>query len=352
MISLISPQPLPEIPTQDKRSLPLDIRQATVDLHAQYSTHSLVALLLKEGGANFVRSAHYPPDTAFLDACDELGIMILDSIPGWQNYNSATQFVNDSYNDVREMIRRDRNHPAVILSEVSLNETNVPDSYAQMTTSITHTEYPGTQAFAYGGNTADSGTIFDVQNASYSTSGPAALLMREYGDFDFGGEQSTSRSTRSDGEAAMLLGASEKQQDYNNYLTPNANYTLAGAASWCGFDYNRGKETFPCYAGLMDLTRIPKFVYYFYQSQRDPSVTFANVSSGPMVYIANWWTSNSPTSVTIFSNCTKVNLYLNNTLVASQSPDTGGNNTYVPHPPFTFSGLSWKAGTRNIYHHQ
>jgi beta-galactosidase len=303
------------------------------------------ALILKEGGANFVRSAHYPPHPAFLDACDELGIMVMDSIPGWQYYNTATQFVNDSYNDVRSMIRRDRNHPAVILWEVSLNETTVPDSYAQMTHSITHAEYPGSQAFSYGGNTTDAGSIFDVQNAGYSTTGPAALLIREYGDWEYGGNQSTSRSIRSDGEAAMLLSASNKQQSLNSYLTPNSSYVLAGQATWSGFDYNRGYNPTIAYCGLVDLFRIPKFVYYFFQSQRDPSVTLAGVNSGPMVYIASWWSSTSPKSVTVYSNCSQVKLYLNNTLIATQSPDTGSNDTYLYHAPFTFNNLTWASGT-------
>jgi Cellulose binding domain/Glycosyl hydrolases family 2, TIM barrel domain/Glycosyl hydrolases family 2/Glycosyl hydrolases family 2, sugar binding domain/Glycoside hydrolase family 2 C-terminal domain 5 len=303
------------------------------------------ALLLKEGGANFVRSAHYPPDPAFLDACDELGIMVMDSIPGWQYYNTDAQFVNNSYNDVREMIRRDRNHPSVILWEVSLNETSVPTSYEQMTYSITHAEYPGSQTFSYGGNTSDAGTIFEVQNAGYSTSGPAALLEREYGDWEFGGNSSTSRSIRSQGEAAMLLSASNKQGELNSYRTPNSSYTLAGWATWSGFDYNRGYSSVIAYCGLVDLFRIPKFVYYFYQSQRNPSVTFANVNSGPMVYIANWWTSTSPTSVIVYSNCSQVKLYLNNTLLATQSPDSGNSDTYLAHAPFTFSGYTWQTGT-------
>jgi beta-galactosidase len=143
----------------------------------------------------------------------------------------------------------------------------------------------------------------------------------------------------------MLLSTSNKQGEYNTFLAPNSSYTLAGQATWSGFDYNRGYQPGIAYTGLMDLFRIPKFVYYFYQSQRSPSVTFANVNSGPMVYIANWWTSTSPTNVTVYSNCSQVKLYLNNTLIATQSPDKGSGVTHMPHLPFTFSGLTWRAGT-------
>ncbi|MFI9105410.1 glycoside hydrolase family 2 TIM barrel-domain containing protein [Streptomyces fildesensis] len=249
------------------------------------------ARLIKESGANFVRSAHYPPHPAFLDACDELGLMVMDSIPGWQNWNDDPRFRENSYNDTRTMIRRDRNHPSVVLWEVSLNETAVPDDYARRQVAITHAEYPSGQGFAYGGNTPDTGTVFDVQNADTPTPGPAALLYREYGDWSFGGENSTSRCTRADGEQAMLLAAANKQQTYSQLLTPGRwpDATLAGIATWSAVDYNRGLNQRTCYSGLVDLFRIPKFVHHFYRSQRDPAVVRPDVASGPMVHIAHWW---------------------------------------------------------------
>ncbi|MEM6703107.1 MAG: glycoside hydrolase family 2 TIM barrel-domain containing protein [Acidobacteriota bacterium] len=68
------------------------------------------ARLLKTLHINAVRASHYPPDRAFLDACDELGLYVLDELPGWQ----------DAYGTeagtplVRELVRRDVNHPSVI----------------------------------------------------------------------------------------------------------------------------------------------------------------------------------------------------------------------------------------------
>lgn len=60
---------------------------------------------------NAVRTSHYPPDRAFLEACDEAGLYVLDELPGW----------HDAYDErvgaaiLRAMLRRDRNHPSVIL---------------------------------------------------------------------------------------------------------------------------------------------------------------------------------------------------------------------------------------------
>jgi len=69
------------------------------------------AELLRALHLNAVRTAHYPPEPAFLEACDELGIYVLDELPGW----------HDAYTDeagaplVREMVVRDANHPSVVL---------------------------------------------------------------------------------------------------------------------------------------------------------------------------------------------------------------------------------------------
>jgi beta-galactosidase len=322
------------------------------------------ALLIRRSGANFVRSAHYPPDPAFLDACDEVGLMVLDSIPGWQYWSDDPDFAARSHDDLRTMIRRDRNHPSVIAWDATLNETysgNTP--YEQQQHAIAHEEYPGDQLFAYGGNGAyDEGRadarIFEVQNAYWShpepgdppqSSPPAALLWREYGDWEFGGnDHNTSRTTRADGEQAMLRTVRNKQSELSAFTAPGyfGSGTLAGLATWSAFDYNRGADATPCYSGLLDLFRVPKFAFWFYQSQRDPRVRQDGVSDGPMLYIANWWqppADSGPVTVVVFSNCDEVELFRNGTSVARQRPDHGEIDARVPHPPFTFA-LGYEPG--------
>ena len=305
------------------------------------------AVLIRRSGANFVRSAHYPPHPAFLDACDEVGLLVLDSIPGWQYWNDDPDFAARSHDDLRTMIRRDRNHPSVILWDATLNETyqgNTP--YEQEQHRIAHEEYPGDQMFAYGGNGAyDAGRadarIFEVQNAYWShpepddppqSSPPAALLWREYGDWEFGGnDHNTSRTTRADGQDAMLQTVRNKQSGLSRYLTPGyfGSGTLAGLATWSAFDYNRGFDATTCYSGLMDLFRVPKFAFWFFRSQRDPR------REGPTLYVANWWHQHTD-SVVVYANCDEVELFRDGRSVARQRPDSGGSNERVPHPPFTF----------------
>ncbi|TCP54181.1 beta-galactosidase [Tamaricihabitans halophyticus] len=80
------------------------------------------ALILKEHGHNMVRCTVYPQDESFLDACDELGLLVYAEAPGW-GYLGDVQWQDRSARDVHDMIRRDRNHPSIVLWGVRLNET-------------------------------------------------------------------------------------------------------------------------------------------------------------------------------------------------------------------------------------
>ncbi len=327
------------------------------------------AFKIKEAGLNFIRLSHYPQDPAFLDACDELGIMVQAPIPGWQMFRSNDSFVTQSNQDVRELIRRDRNHPCIVFWEPNLNESSgQPESFMRANYEIAHAEYPGDQCFTFGdGYPKKHGWDWDVQG-----------FAREYGDFNFGGNESTTRQTRSKGEKAML------QQTWNFLWSLNAlnkafddpNSTFLGAATWCMFDYNRGYDKNPCWAGMMDIYRLPKFTTNFFQSQRDPRLKLAGVDSGPTITIANFWTPRKdPGKVVVFSNCQEVELQLNGRTIRRQKPDSGpdsdyspkvgvnfetngqggynstggnpfdgGNANHLAHPPFTFANILWQAG--------
>ena len=104
------------------------------------------------------------------------------------------------------------------------------------------------------------------------------------------------------------------------------------------YDYNRGYHPDIEYSGIMDIFRLPKFGYYFYQSQRD-------VSDGKVLEIATWWTKKSPLDVKVFGNVDEVKLFLNDKLIATQKPDTGKNTDKLKHPPFTFKIPTFEAGT-------
>lgn len=132
-------------------------------------------------------------------------------------------------------------------------------------------------------------------------------------------------------------------EGYFDWAGLNANPRIAGHSVWSFSDNNRGMDSDPAYSGLVDLDRYPKFNYYFFQSQRNPDVKLSGIDSGPMVYIANYWTPSSSRNVTVTSNTQQIKLYLNNKLIDTRSPDSGLK--YVAHPTFTFNNVPWSAGT-------
>ncbi|RAW11122.1 glycoside hydrolase family 2 protein [Phytoactinopolyspora halophila] len=88
-------------------------------------------LLRNELNCNAVRCAHYPQSAAFMDACDELGMLVFEEIPGWQ-YVGDEAWRDLAVRDVEVMVRRNRNRPSVILWGVRINESgNFPDFYAR-----------------------------------------------------------------------------------------------------------------------------------------------------------------------------------------------------------------------------
>ncbi len=84
---------------------------------------------IKDAGFDYIRLSHYPHSPAFLDACDELGLVVMNCIPGWQYFGRDPAFAELQYRNSRELVRRDRNRPSVILWEVSLNETEMPAEF-------------------------------------------------------------------------------------------------------------------------------------------------------------------------------------------------------------------------------
>jgi len=236
------------------------------------------------------------------------------------------------------MIRRDRNHPSVILWELSLNETGFDADFARNAMQIGHEEFPGDQCFVAGWKFPE---IYDVfiqasQHGARAYTGVTPLVISEYGHWDYNRPEGNSSDVdRQNGERAMLRQARNHQESLNlNRALPS----LSGDGLWVATDF----QCFP--SGVMDYFRLPKLSYYFFQSQRNPNLIIKNVDSGPMVYIVNYWTAASPDTVTVFSNCERVELYLNGCLVGSQLPDSGALTANLAHPPFTFTNIPWERG--------
>jgi beta-galactosidase len=303
------------------------------------SAHFRDAKKLRDAGFTSYR-CHYPQDPAFMDACDELGLLAIVSNPGWQ-FVGDELFRERVYQGAREMIRRDRNRPSVLLWEAQLNETDNSSVAAELYR-IVHEEYPGEDCYASGDRVTQAIPGFHGWDVEYSRNdGTKPLWVREWGDQvdNWTDQQGSARVPREWGETPMLVQASRHLQvldeiyaKLNAPLDPGMART-AGADLWAGIDYYRGYNHQPFYGSPLDVFRLPKFDYYLFQSQRPPDPKASEAGSGPMVFIANFATFQSPTTITVFSNCEEVRLTQNGKPVATQKPDSG---YHLPHPPFTF----------------
>jgi len=311
---------------------------------------------IKDAGFDYIRLSHYPHAPAFMDACDELGLVVMDCIPGWQFFNrDDPQFTEIQYDNCRRMIRRDRNHPCVILWEVSLNETSMPDEFIRVTHAIGHEELPGDQTYTCGWTEGYDVFIQARQHGGCRDVTDRACVISEYGDWEYyaqnaGLEQDTwadlaadeanSRQLRWHGEAALLQQATNFQEAHNDNLK-----TIAFADGlWVMFDYNRGYAPDIESSGCMDLFRLPKFSQAFFRSQRPASEVLPTADSGAMAFIASYWKPDSSLDVRVFSNCDDVELRLNGTLVERRRPDANRISTHLAHPPFTFQLKRFEPG--------
>lgn len=313
---------------------------------------------IRDNGFNTVRLGHYPQDPSVLEACDELGLLVIEPISGWQFFNKAQGFVDHTYKDIRDLIRRDRNHPSVIMWETTLNESWPPKSWKDQAVRIAHEEFPGDQCYTSGDTYGYDG--FDVcyndwkegYNRPNTTSKPG--FIREYYDYEFGGHYSTTRVTRGDGDYALMQNAWNAQWSHNRYRAYYP-WTIGGAV-WSMYDYNRGCCDNICYSGLADLFRLPKFGLLYFRTQMKEG-TFT--PAGPMTYevfINSHWLEGSSDTLQVYGNVDEVKLQLNGRVIARQYPDDkpstseyvsrpdGGNAENIDFPPFTFFNVNWERG--------
>ena len=324
------------------------------------SAHWRDAKKLRDLGMRVIRNAHCPQDPAFMDACDELGLFVIDNVPGWQFWNKEPQFEQYIYDDIRHLVRRDRNHPCVWFWEPTLNETRFPASFADNALRLVAEEYPYKGAYSsydveartksnevypiqYTHPTEGCGSIY--ANKSLNLRDDVTYFTREFGDCvdDWNSHNSPSRVARNWGEIPMLVQAQHYANPPYKYTALDVLYRVfpdhIGGCLWHSFDHQRGYHPDPFYGGVADIFRQPKYSYYMFMSQRPPLKQENRLyETGPMVYIAHEMTPFSPKDVTVYSNCDEVRL-TNNANGKSWTYHKPKSDGGMPSPVITFKDV-------------
>jgi beta-galactosidase len=308
------------------------------------------ALLIKKYGFDYVRLSHYPQSPEFMAAADELGLMVLPGIPGWQFHNPDPAFARQVVRTCADMLRRDRNHPSVLAWECSLNETRMPDALVQALHDTVHAEYPGDQAFSAGWvpQTYDIYLQARQHRLGKAHALPAKpLIVSEYGDWEYyamnaGFNQGawsdlkpadrSSRQSLGQGEARLLQQARNVAEAHDdNFSTP-----AFADGYWVMFDYARGYAPDLEESGAMSIERLPKFTAEFFRSQRSAQEASPRWGGGPMVFIASYWQPGSSPRVRVFSNAEEVELRLNGRPVGRQKVGPSPAHPRLAHAPLEF----------------
>ena len=312
---------------------------------------------IKEAGFDYVRLSHYPQSPHFLDACDTYGLVVANCIPGWQFFGCEA-FQENCADFARRLVRRDRNHPCVVLWELSLNETQMTADFMRRMHEIGHEEYPGDQMFTCGWIDGFDVYFHSRQHGAIHTwrNGDKALVVAEYGDWEYYAENEgfdqkagtgildrarNSRKFRADGEEGLMQQARNHVEALNDTLRSPA--VLDGL--WAMNDYPRGYEQTRAACGVMDFFRLPKFSYHFFRSQRDAIEGGGLWQGGPVVFAATHWRAPlAGEKLWVFSNCETIELSLNGEVLATAGKPARALWPHLPHPPFVFEGITFNPG--------
>jgi beta-galactosidase len=333
--------------------------------------------LLKSAGFNAIRTSHNPPSEAFLDACDRLGIMVIDeAFDGWKESKTPfdySLYINEWWQrDLEAMVLRDRNHPSIIIWSIGneIIERKKPEAIetAKLFANCIHKIDP-TRPVTSAMTTWDSGwEIFDPLFAVQDIGGYNYQLYRAPSDH----ERVPSR--------VIVQTESYPRDAFSNWkMVQNHNYII-GDFVWTALDYlgesgigrwyYSGEKTgehwesdlFPwhgAYCGDIDLTGWRKPISHYrsmlynnteklYMAVREPERDTIKIKLTLWSVWPTWesWTwpgyEGKNLQVEVYSKYPKVRLYLNNKIIGEQATteDQQFKATFtVPYAPGLLSAV-------------
>jgi beta-galactosidase len=326
--------------------------------------------LLKEIGVNAIRTSHNPPDPALLNLCDQLGLLVMDEafdeftpgknkwVTGWNNgvpghFGYSEIFDQWSVTDVSDLVRRDRNHPSIILWSIGneVDYANDPFSDPALGEDYRPQNPPAKDLLK-----CAAPLITAVKSLDRTRPVTAALANIKMSDavklpelFDVVGYNYQEARYAADHKTfpKRIIYGSENGHQYDAWLAVKTNSYISGQFLWTGIDYLGEARAWPnraSGAGLLDLCGFKKPIGWFRQSLW---------SDKPMVYICaapnggggnnsrefggaeSWnWPANSTVTVRCFANCPEVTLKLNGKIIGTKTLSEAVNGVLSWQVPF------------------
>lgn len=286
---------------------------------------------------NAVRTSHYPQSQHFIDACDELGLLVFTEIPGWQHIGKSAEWRNQAVQNTKDMVLQYRNHPSVFLWGVRINESCDDDELYTATNAAAHEldfsrptggvrcikkSHLLEDVYTYNDfvHSGDNKGCEDKQNVTPDMK--KSYLISEYCGHMFPTkiyDDEIHRASHAIRHAKVLNDVAEKDD-------------IAGSFGWCAFDYNThqdfGSGDRICYHGVMDMYRNPKLASSVYKSQGDAEPvlevsTSMDVGEHPACVRGKNW---------IFTNADSVKMYYNDIFITEFFPQNSPFKN-LSHPP-------------------
>lgn len=316
--------------------------------------------ILKEMGCNAVRTSHNPPSPELLQICDSLGLVVMvEAFDEWKNgknRNGYGQFFDQwAEKDITAMIRRDRNHPSVIMwsigNEIREQSAQNGKETAQFLSSICKQldpTRPTTAGFNQHVNAIKNGLsdVVDLVGFNYKPADYKAKHVEHPNYILYGSETASTVSSRGEYKFPAKETRSPWYQDYQvtsyDYefpgwaQTPDTEFEaqddcdfILGEFVWTGFDYlgeptpyNEGTPARSSYFGIVDLAGLKKDRFYLYQSKW---------SNEPVLHLLPHWNwsdrigQNVP--VYCYTNYPKAELFVNGVSAGVRQKDKSNKYT-------------------------
>jgi beta-galactosidase len=306
---------------------------------------------LKDMGSNAIRCSHNPQSPAFLDACDSLGVLVIDE-------NRLMGSSPEELDELESMIMRDRNHPSVFVWSLGNEEWVIEGNAKGVRIVSTMQDFAKgldpsrhTTAAVSGGWGQGTSTVIDVMGFNYIANGD---IDKQHADFPnqpgMGTEETTGGGTRGlyveDRSNAHLVAMDRKDSSVgieHSLKFYSERPFLSGLFFWTGFDYRGepnpiGWPQVTSQYGIMDLCGFPKDMFYYLQSCW---------TNSPVLHLfPHWnWKEGQDVDVWAYSNCDEVELFLNTKSLGKKPVSKYSHASWdVKYEPGALAAVGYDAG--------